>query len=177
MNTNITAAGFILLNYDSTKDKWKIFCLIDNNGFYDLPKGVIDEGESILEAAKRELFEETNIDINNEKIFKTWVNWDLEWKELKEESIDNISIQGSSFENSLRLFFAEVEESIIEEVKILPNPYTNIKEHINYRFIGKEEFESENTPDYLRESFSFVMNKLRLLGEERGFKNGKRGKY
>ena len=177
MSTNITAAGFILLNFNLKENKWKVFCLVDNEGLYDFPKGVIDEGESILEAAKRELFEETNIDINNQKVFKTWVNWDSEWEELKEESLDNISIQGSTFESSLRLFFAEVEESIIDEVKILPNPYTNIKEHINYRFIDKEEFESDNTPDYLRESFDFVLNKIRLLGEERGFNNVERGKY
>jgi len=31
---------------------------------WSIPKGLPDEGETILEAAKRELFEETNVDIN-----------------------------------------------------------------------------------------------------------------
>lgn len=174
---DITAAGFILLNFDENKNKWSIFCLIDNNGLYDFPKGVIDKGESILNAAKRELFEETNIDIYSEKINKTWADWDKLYEEEKEESFHKSAIEGSKVENSLLLFFAEADKSIVEDVKILPNPYTNIKEHINYRFIDQEEFETEKTPEYLRDSFNTVLEKIKLLGETRGFENENKGKY
>ena len=168
MSTNMSAAGFILLNYDSKIKEWKILSLVDLEGLNDLPKGVIDEGENCLEAAKRELFEETNIDINNKKIKKTWVNWDNEWDKNKEDSLQDISVTSKKSRN-LTMFFAEVEKSIIEDIKILPNPYTNKKEHLNYRFISKEEYESDKTPGYLFDYFKLALNKIKNLGESRGF--------
>lgn len=168
---NITGAGFILLNFDNLNNEWKMLCLIDKDGLLDLPKGTIDNGEDILIAAQRELFEETNIDIGNEKIFKTWINWDEEWEKDKKECLDKfvINVQGSNKLDCLKLFFCEVEESILEDIKILPNPYTNKKEHINYKFINKYEFESENTPEYLLNCFEKVLKKIRIFGETRGF--------
>ncbi len=39
--------------------------MIFRRGYWDLPKGKIDEGEHPLSTAKRELFEETGINVNN----------------------------------------------------------------------------------------------------------------
>lgn len=38
------------------------------NGYFDIPKGHIEEGETPLECAKRELFEETGLKILSEKV-------------------------------------------------------------------------------------------------------------
>lgn len=168
MSINMAAAGFILLNYDSEEKEWYVLSLVDLDGMNDLPKGVIDKGENALKAAKRELFEETNIDINNDKIKKTWVNWDKEWEENKEESLDKISISSEKSRN-LIMFFAEVDKSIIKDIKILPNPYTNKKEHLNYRLINIKLYESEHTPGYLYDYFKLVLDKIKSLGETRGF--------
>ena len=168
MSINMSAAGFILLNFDEKTNEWRILSLVDNEGLFDLPKGVIDEGENELEAAKRELFEETNIDINSSKIKKTWVNWDTEFDKEDIKSIEKISLSSKRSRN-LTMFFAEADYSVIDEIKILPNPYTNIKEHISYRFIDKNEFESDLTPDYLKDYFRLALNKIKELGEKRGF--------
>ena len=61
-----------------------LLCKKKGMNSWQFPQGGIDFGENSLKAAKRELFEETNIDINNQKVFKTWVNWDIEWEKLKE---------------------------------------------------------------------------------------------
>lgn len=42
------------------------------NYIYELPAGLIDENESIIEAAKREMFEETGLEFINENI-----KWDI----------------------------------------------------------------------------------------------------
>ena len=52
----------ILICHPSNNDKWF--------GSYSFPKGGIDEGETIKQAALRELFEETSVKIDESKISK-----------------------------------------------------------------------------------------------------------
>jgi len=58
----ITSAGFIII-----KDK-KILLLKSKKKHFDFPKGHVESGEEIFQAAIRELKEETNIDIEDIKI-------------------------------------------------------------------------------------------------------------
>jgi len=58
----ITSAGFIIF-----KDK-KILLLKSKKKHFDFPKGHVEPGEEIFQAAIRELKEETNIDIEDIKI-------------------------------------------------------------------------------------------------------------
>jgi len=58
----ITSAGFIVF-----KDK-KILLLKSRKKHFDFPKGHVEPGEEIFQAAIRELKEETNIDIEDIKI-------------------------------------------------------------------------------------------------------------
>ncbi len=164
---NINGAGFIILNFDNKIKEWKILVLTALDGSYDLPKGAIDKGESLLDAAKRELFEETNIDINSNNVFKTWVNWDIYDENLDFEEVEEISVFSKN--KNLIMFFAECSKDLLEEIKILPNPYTNIKEHLNFKLISIKEFESVNTPDYMKPLFRKTLNKILNLGEKRGF--------
>ncbi len=58
----ITSAGFIIF-----KDK-KILLLKSKKKHFDFPKGHVEPGEEIFQAAIRELKEETNIDMEDIKI-------------------------------------------------------------------------------------------------------------
>ncbi len=61
-----TAAGVGLVPFNMNKDKVLLqseFRLATNRYVYNFPAGLIDEGESAFEAAKRELKEETGVDL------------------------------------------------------------------------------------------------------------------
>ena len=51
-----TSCGILLF-----KDEWKKFLLIKHKDRWDLPKGHIEEGETLIECAIREFEEETGI--------------------------------------------------------------------------------------------------------------------
>ena len=48
----------------------KIVVVNQNNDSWSLPKGHVEKGEKILQAAKREIHEETGLDINKLKLIK-----------------------------------------------------------------------------------------------------------
>lgn len=58
MMQKIKAAGGVLYRY---KNSLAEILLIKRNGFWDLPKGKVENGESIEEAAIREVQEETGV--------------------------------------------------------------------------------------------------------------------
>ena len=70
--------GLMIINHDK-----KVFCgqrLDNNNQAWQMPQGGIDEGETPINAAYRELYEETGIKKEKvEKIAtsKVWINYDL----------------------------------------------------------------------------------------------------
>lgn len=62
----VNAAGVFLIR----KDKKLLICHPTNHkpDFWSIPKGKVDDGETPLDAAIRETFEETNIDISKHKV-------------------------------------------------------------------------------------------------------------
>lgn len=173
----MSAAGFILLNYDTNLNEWLMLTLTDSKGFYDIPKGVLDRQESYLDAAKRELFEETNIDIDFELnsddnlVKKTWFDWDSDYKEYIQDpdrTLNDIAVTSASSDD-LFAFICEVDKHIFYKVKLLPNPKTNAKEHMSFKFVSLDEFESIYTPSYLKYYFRNALNKIYNKGERRGF--------
>ena len=54
---NTICAGGIVIN-----DKNEVAIVNQNHDSYSLPKGHVDDNESYLEAAKREIYEETGIE-------------------------------------------------------------------------------------------------------------------
>lgn len=78
---------------------------------YDLPKGRMEEGENYLEAAKREMYEETNLDIDEEKYLLLQSNDDLKViRYNKEKNIvaffiydkDNIYLNNNNLKNLIK---------------------------------------------------------------------------
>lgn len=79
----ITAAGGLVENKEGK------FLFIFRKGFWDLPKGKLDEGESIEECAKREIEEETGVGglKLNRKLGSTYHLYDEFGKHILKESV------------------------------------------------------------------------------------------
>lgn len=92
-----SGAGFIIINNEG-----KVLGLDTFDGDIDIPKGKVDEGETALEAARRELFEEAGIS-----------NVSFPYGELP-IVINNISVYVSLTN---------------EQPNIMPNPHSGIIEH------------------------------------------------
>lgn len=80
MSKQITAAGGLVFNPENE------LLMIYRRGVWDLPKGKLDEGETIEQCAVREVEEETGlrnirlgkfIGITNHQYFDTWSNSDV----------------------------------------------------------------------------------------------------
>lgn len=60
--TSKLGAGFVLLDKSTiATGNPLMLALVRSDGLYDIPKGVIEDGESDLAAAKRETFEECSV--------------------------------------------------------------------------------------------------------------------
>jgi len=109
---NLTSgAGFIILNNEK-----KMLALETFQGTLDIPKGIIDSGETSMEAAFRELKEEAGI-----------VNVNFPYGQLP-IIINNISV------------FIGASNDI---PNIIPNPKTGMMEHIDYHWINIDNFCNE----------------------------------
>lgn len=71
--------------------KWQILVVNQNSNSWSLPKWHIDLWENALEAAKREIYEESGVndltlikDLWLYKRYKIWLNWQDDKSELKE---------------------------------------------------------------------------------------------
>ncbi|KAB8030695.1 nucleotide triphosphate diphosphatase NUDT15 [Fluviispira multicolorata] len=95
------------------------------NGFYSIPGGMLEIGESFLDCAKREIFEETNLQIENAQFFcvtnniETYIN----------EGVHNISIilYCNSFAGNLKVMepdkFIDFNWVNIENFADIPLPH------------------------------------------------------
>lgn len=113
----MAAAGFVIVDLERCPDTGKILdikylVLETEDGEYDIPKGQIDKGETSLEAAYRELYEEASI--KQKDIILTW---GLVHKEISE---------------GLNIYIAEIKKNSIKNVQIGINPVSLVKEHKNF---------------------------------------------
>ena len=122
-------AGIILMAYDNNEPK--ILGLIGDvahrnkhRATYDLPKGTRDYGESLVDCAIRETFEETGINIFQDEF-----------------------ITGPHRTSFLHMWLAEID--INEKIIISKNPETGKFEHDGYDWLTKKDALSMVYP-YLR---------------------------
>ena len=123
-------AGIILMAYDEN-DEPKILGLIGDTAHrrkhsatYDLPKGTRDPGESLIDCAIRETFEETGINIYTSDL-----------------------ILGPKRTSFLHMWLAEID--INEKIIIGRNPESGKFEHDGYDWLTKNEAMKMTYP-YLR---------------------------
>lgn len=91
-------------------------------GTYDIPKGVIDQGESALQTAKREAFEEAGYVIT-----------------------DNSIVAGPFKDSYLTIWVAQV----YDDPTLSKNPHTGILEHEGHAWLQPDELLGD-CYDYLR---------------------------
>jgi 8-oxo-dGTP pyrophosphatase MutT (NUDIX family) len=132
MKTKIDGAG-IICYFDNRNGKIKKFSkdllylvLEDFSMKYDLTKGTIDKGESIIDCAIRETFEESNLDsFSFVKVFNPI------------QSNDN-----------LIMYLGELKIEILENprkfIELKVNKTINSPEHKSYKFLSFEEIISSS---------------------------------
>lgn len=118
------AAGFVIM----TPDLRRVLVLIQN-GKGDLPKGMMNPGETSLECALRETFEEAGVIIDPQDIVSR--------VPCTYEGVD---------------IYVAVKEC---EPYILPNPKTGITEHEGYKWMTWREAE-RFIPRYLRHGIEYA---------------------
>ncbi|BBH51808.1 nucleotide triphosphate diphosphatase NUDT15 [Fluviispira sanaruensis] len=110
------------------------------NGFYSIPGGMLEAGEGFLECAKREIFEETNLQIENADFFCVTNNIET----FKDEGVHNISIilYCNCFKGQLKVMepdkFIDLSWMSIEKISDIPLP------HFEGSELGIREFLEKN---------------------------------
>jgi len=131
-NNKVSGAGFIILKEDSPPPcggEPKMLALITHSGEYDIPKGHIEKGETALEAAKRECFEECSLLISDQDVLfnaTKYVNGPLTTFCAKSSAVPTVTI----------------------------NPQTLIMEHSSCKWVTKQEFLS-NCYNYLKPAVKY----------------------
>jgi len=113
-------AGIIVVR--QFDEKIKVLALIAKDRVLDIPKGVIDPGESSLEAALRETKEEAGIT----KLNFVWGN--------------KCTVSGD-----MTCYVAQTTQDPV----ITPHPHTHIVEHVDSHWVDWDTLE-ENTYDFLK---------------------------
>ena len=110
-------AGFVVFKRDTLENgKPLLLALVQADGVYDIPKGVIDGGESDLEAAKRECFEECSIVIRD---------------------VDMLFTEASPHKHgALTTFCASTDQT----PHVTINPHSGILEHQDFQWVEKDKF-------------------------------------
>ena len=119
---NKQGAGFIVFHADNTE---LMLVLIRDDGQYDIPKGVIDMGETDIAAAKRETFEECSIFIEPKEMLAPM----------------------PSLKDGRLATFTAVTSKIPQ---ITPNPHSGIWEHKGYEWVTKDKAVSNCLPYLIR---------------------------
>ena len=117
----VGGCGIILVKH--IENEWKILGLIGpehiqkkSKGVYDIPKGLIDDGEGMWECARRECIEEAGIAIENKDL-----------------------LAGPKISGFLSLWLAKTDLDPV----ILPNPSTGLVEHTGWKWLDFNKMESE----------------------------------
>lgn len=121
------------------KNSWE-FLLLRCYKNWDFPKGMMDDGETALTAALRELTEETGIitvRLSSPEIF------------IDTEPYSNGKVA--------RYYLGFIEEEV--EIMLLPNPVTGILEHHEYRWQNFDEANKSLVPR-LKKVLAWAVNNL-----------------
>ena len=110
------SAGVIIVRRNEVQLK---YLLLRAFGYWDFPKGIVEPGESPVEAAKREVEEETTL---NDLNFR----WGYDYRETGPYNRGKVA----------RYYIAETSES---GVSLPVNPNIGKPEHDEYRWVSYEE--------------------------------------
>ena len=132
INEFAPAAGIVVVRQND--GLYEVLCLIKPDGKYDLTKGIIDPGESALDAAIRETSEEAGIN-----------NLAFEWG------------QDAMQHDACTMFVAKT----IEEPEITRNPHSGLLEHVGYKWMLIEDcYKKAPLPNFLKPAIAWAYEKI-----------------
>ncbi|MGA9852910.1 MAG: NUDIX domain-containing protein [Gammaproteobacteria bacterium] len=102
------------------------FLLLRAYSYWDFPKGAVEQGETPLQAAIREVQEETGIRVLN-------FDWGEDYRETEPYNRGKVA----------RYYLARTRE---EKVMLAANPETGIREHMEYRWVSYQQAPNLITP-------------------------------
>ena len=73
--------------YKRENDELKFLLVYQNNGHYSFPKGHVEEGQTEIETATREIKEETNLDVSIDSNFRTVISYIVESRNIMKDSV------------------------------------------------------------------------------------------
>ena len=133
-------AGFILYKKDDSGNGIKFLGLISrykyrisHNGVFDIPKGSIDFGESALDCAIRECYEECRVIVDEKNVYEKCRDF-----------------------SGLTIFISELKSQV---PKILPNPHSGKLEHLGFTWCNPK-FLYDNCFDYLKPCILWAKKEL-----------------
>jgi len=122
--TNKDGAGFVVFRKDTIdQDIPLMLALIREDGLFDIPKGEIDDGEPIIDAAKRECFEECSLLIED----------------------GDVMFSSEGYQHGRLTTYCASSSNMPSVTK---NPHTGILEHIGFKWVDRAEFKN-NCLNYL----------------------------
>jgi len=137
----VLSSGVIVVRRDDD-NSWK-FLLLRAYGYWDFPKGLVEEGEDPIEAAKRETKEETTIsDLN--------FRWGYDFKET------NPYNQGRKI---ARYYLAETKT---KDIFLPVNPEIGKPEHDSYKWVSFDEAKRLVAPRVL-EALEWAAQRLGII--------------
>jgi len=111
-----TSAGFVVVY----KNKYLI--IHSRKGHWDLPKGHVEKGETLLQAAKREVLEETGIKVKRIKGFEHKIDYTFKEKETIHKKVH--FFLGEALSDDIK-----VNEELLEAIWL---PYEDSIEKMTY---------------------------------------------
>jgi len=135
----IHSAGIVVYKYDPLTNERLYILLQYQRGYWDFAKGKLESGETVLDAAIREVKEETNLDVEIHFGF--------------EESLNYIFRERSGMVHKFVTFF--VGEALTDNVVMS-------WEHINFLWLpyqaALDQLNFDNAKDTLRKAEEFLQN-------------------
>lgn len=115
---NINGAGVLIMD----KDKRVLLQLRTDSNSWGIPGGCLNVGESLQDAAKREVYEETGLIVDNLKLFNAYSGEEQHWiyPDGNEVYIVNTVFISNNFRGTLKADEVESKEVRFFELNNLP---------------------------------------------------------
>lgn len=121
--------------YKIENEEIKFLFILHNSGFWSFPKGHVEKGETEIETAIREVYEETNLNINIKHDFRCSIEYFIPHKNIMKEAVyfiatpnnTDIKLQTEEVSDYKWLNFKDainiIEKENLKEVLIKVNDY------------------------------------------------------
>ena len=127
--------------YKKENDELLFLLVYQSNNHYSFPKGHIENDETEIECAKREIKEETNLDVNLDTNFRYVITYFVESKNVYKDAIYFVATPTTS----------DLKNQEGEIIECTWNTYDEI--------ISKLEF--ENIKEVFEKAYKYILNKSR----------------